>query len=214
MGCAAPAGGHEGADLMTPSGVPEYAITDGTVVPVSGSNEKGWNNLGGYAVMIRADHDIGPVKEGDLFYYADMNGRSPLPIGSKVQAGQVVGYSEDTGQGPEGTRGLFPPHLHLGWYDGSGGRSEKADRESEPRKQQCHRPEKPEPGEGGGCETAGCSVEPDDPQTTGEPPEDTIPSASRTTVFTDEEKESDPQLTAEPMAGEDGASGEETDAVP
>ncbi len=74
--------------------------------------------------MIRADYNIGTVKEGDLFYYAHMDGRSPLPIGSKIRAGQVVGYSGDTGQGPEGTRGLFPPHLHLGWYDGSGGRSD------------------------------------------------------------------------------------------
>lgn len=123
-GAARPQGGHEGTDLMTPSGVPEYAITDGTMVPVSGSNKKGWNSLGGYAVMIRADHDIGPVREGDLFYYAHMDEKSALPIGAKVRAGQVVGYSGDTGQGPEGTRGLFPPHLHLGWYDGGGERSD------------------------------------------------------------------------------------------
>ena len=36
-------GGHEGTDLVTPSGVPEYAITDGTVVPVAGSDADGWN---------------------------------------------------------------------------------------------------------------------------------------------------------------------------
>jgi murein DD-endopeptidase MepM/ murein hydrolase activator NlpD len=53
-------GGHEGTDLMTPSGVPEYAITDGTVVPVAGSNADGWNTLGGHAVMVRADYSIGP----------------------------------------------------------------------------------------------------------------------------------------------------------
>ncbi|MGH3146884.1 MAG: hypothetical protein ACRDTR_13910, partial [Rubrobacter sp.] len=48
---------------------------------------------------------------------------STLPIGTRVRAGQVVGYAGDTGQGPEVTRGLFPPHLHFGWYDASGGRS-------------------------------------------------------------------------------------------
>ena len=123
-GAARPQGGHEGTDLMTPASVPEYAVTDGTVVPVAGSNPNGWNTLGGYAVMVRADYSIGPVKKGDLFYYAHLERESPLPIGARVRAGQVVGYAGDTGQGPEVTRGLFPPHLHLGWYDGSGGRSD------------------------------------------------------------------------------------------
>ena len=117
-------GGHEGTDLMTPQGVPEYAVTDGTVVPVAGSNADGWNTLGGHAVMIRADYSIGPVKAGDLFYYAHLERKSPLRIGTRVRAGQVVGYAGDTGQGPPGTSGLFPPHLHLGWYDGTGGREE------------------------------------------------------------------------------------------
>ncbi len=117
-------GGHEGTDLMTPSGVPEYAITDGTVVPVAGSDVGGWNSLGGHAVMVRADYSMGPVEAGDLFYYAHLERESPLRIGTRVSAGQVVGYAGDTGQGPPGTSGLFPPHLHLGWYDGTGGREE------------------------------------------------------------------------------------------
>jgi len=117
-------GGHEGTDLMTPSGVPEYAITDGTIVSVAGSDADGWNTLGGNAVMVRADYSIGPVKAGDLFYYAHLERESPLEIGDRVGAGQVVGYAGDTGQGPPGTSGLFPPHLHLGWYDGTGGREE------------------------------------------------------------------------------------------
>ncbi len=117
-------GGHEGTDLMTPSGVPEYAITDGTVVPVEGSDADGWNTLGGHAVMVRADYSMGPVEAGDLFYYAHLERKSPLRIGTRVSAGQVVGYAGDTGQGPPGTSGLFPPHLHLGWYDGTGGRED------------------------------------------------------------------------------------------
>jgi murein DD-endopeptidase MepM/ murein hydrolase activator NlpD len=117
-------GGHEGTDLMTPSGVPEYAITDGTVVPIAGSDAEGWNSLGGHAVMVRADYSMGPVEAGDLFYYAHLERESPLRIGARVSAGQVVGYAGDTGQGPPGTSGLFPPHLHLGWYDGTGGREE------------------------------------------------------------------------------------------
>jgi hypothetical protein len=109
---------------MTPSGVPEYAITDGTVVPVAGADAGGWNTLGGHAVMVRADYSMGPVEAGDLFYYAHLERKSPLRIGTRVSAGQVVGYAGDTGQGPPGTSGLFPPHLHLGWYDGTGGREE------------------------------------------------------------------------------------------
>jgi peptidoglycan LD-endopeptidase LytH len=122
-GAPRPQGGHEGTDLMAPAGTPEYAVTDGTIVPVIGSNGNGWNTLGGYALMLRAAYSVGPVREGDLFYYAHLEKESALPLGAAVRAGQVVGYAGDTGQGPEVTRGLFPPHLHLGWYDATGARS-------------------------------------------------------------------------------------------
>ena len=116
-GAARPQGGHEGSDLMSPSGTPEFALTDGRLVAVAGSNENGWNRLGGYTVMLEAAYDIGPIKKGDLFYYAHMDRESYLPIGTEVRAGQKIGTVGDTGEGPEGTRGKFPPHLHLGWYD-------------------------------------------------------------------------------------------------
>ncbi len=116
-GAARPQGGHEGSDLMSPSGTPEFALTDGRLVAVAGSNENGWNRLGGYTVMLEAAYDIGPIKKGDLFYYAHMDRKSSLPIGTEVRAGQKIGTVGDTGEGPEGTRGKFPPHLHLGWYD-------------------------------------------------------------------------------------------------
>jgi murein DD-endopeptidase MepM/ murein hydrolase activator NlpD len=122
-GAPRPQGGHEGTDLMAPTGTAEYAVTDGTIVPVAGANENGWNTLGGYAVMLRADYPVGPVKEGDLFYYAHLERESALEIGTRVRVGQTVGYAGDTGQGPEVTRALFPPHLHFGWYDASGARS-------------------------------------------------------------------------------------------
>jgi peptidoglycan LD-endopeptidase LytH len=116
-GAPRPQGGHEGTDLMVPTGTAEYAVTDGTIVPVAGANENGWNSLGGYAVMLRADYSVGPVKKGDLFYYAHLERESALEIGTRVRVGQTVGYAGDTGYGPEVTRGLFPPHLHFGWYD-------------------------------------------------------------------------------------------------
>lgn len=122
-GASRPQGGHEGTDLMVPTGTPEYAITDGTIVPVAGSNDNGWNSLGGYAMMLEASYSVGPIRKGDLFYYAHLQRASDLEIGSQVRAGQVLGYAGDTGQGPEVTSGLFPPHLHFGWYDTSGARS-------------------------------------------------------------------------------------------
>jgi murein DD-endopeptidase MepM/ murein hydrolase activator NlpD len=115
-GAPRPQGGHEGTDLMAPTGTAAYAVTDGTIVAVAGANENGWNTLGGYAVMLKAAYSVGPVKQGDLFFYAHLNRESALEIGTRVSVGQTVGYVGDTGQGPEVTRGLFPPHLHLGWY--------------------------------------------------------------------------------------------------
>ena len=116
-GAARPQGGHEGSDLMSPAGTPEFAITDGRLVAVAGSNENGWNRLGGYTVMLEATYGIGPIKKGDLFYYAHLDRESSLPVGTEVRAGQKIGTAGDTGEGPEVTRGKFPPHLHLGWYD-------------------------------------------------------------------------------------------------
>jgi hypothetical protein len=69
--------------------------------------------------MLEAAYDIGPIKEGDLFYYAHMDQKSVLPMGTKVRAGQQIGVAGDTGEGREVTRGKFPSHLHLGWYDTS-----------------------------------------------------------------------------------------------
>jgi murein DD-endopeptidase MepM/ murein hydrolase activator NlpD len=125
-GSPRPQGGHEGTDLMSPAGTPEFAVTDGTIVEVAGANENGWNRLGGYTVMLEAAYDVGPIRADDLFYYAHLDERSTLPIGAEVRAGQQVGVVGDTGEGPEGTRGEFSSHLHLGWYDAgeAGARSE------------------------------------------------------------------------------------------
>jgi murein DD-endopeptidase MepM/ murein hydrolase activator NlpD len=116
-GAARPQGGHEGTDLMGLTGTPEVTITDGTIVLVKGANENGWNRLGGYTVMPKAAYDAGPIEAGDDFYYAHMEEESVLKIGTKVRAGQQIGVVGDTGEGREATRGKFPPHLHLGWYD-------------------------------------------------------------------------------------------------
>ena len=71
---------------MSPTGTPEFPITDGTIVPVAGASESGRNHLGGYGVMIEAAYDVGPVEKGHLFYYAHMDRESVLPVGaSKIR---------------------------------------------------------------------------------------------------------------------------------
>ena|SRR5215204_1435901 len=111
-------GRHVGTDVFVPEGTPIYSVTDGTVVRARGSGEGGWNDLGDYTVMVEAAYDVGPIEEGDLLYYAHLNRPTDLRLGETVEAGQMIGEAGDTGQGPEGTRGRFDPHLHLGWYDG------------------------------------------------------------------------------------------------
>lgn len=111
-------GKHEGTDVFAPEGTPIHSITGGTVVRARGSNENGWNSLGGYTVMVEAAYDAGPIRRGDLLYYAHMNSQGGLRPGALVEAGEQIGAVGSTGQGPEGTRGRFEPHLHLGFYEG------------------------------------------------------------------------------------------------
>lgn len=117
-GAARVQGTHEGTDIFAPEGTPIRSITAGTVNRAFGSGGNGWNNLGGYTVMIEASYDVGPIERGDRLYYAHMNGPTALEPGDTVRAGQKIGEVGNTGQGPEGTRGKFEPHLHLGWYAG------------------------------------------------------------------------------------------------
>ena len=87
----------------TPSGiVPIRSITDGVVENI------GWNELGGYRVGIRSNG-------GAYFYYAHLDAPpTHIEKGDVITAGQVIGMMGDTGYGSEGTRGLFPVHLHIG----------------------------------------------------------------------------------------------------
>lgn len=100
--------GHEGTDLMPPENLPgsfEVAsITAGTVEKI------GWLEKGGYRIGIRSPR-------GGYYYYAhlDSYAREFVP-GDQVEAGEILGYMGDTGYGPEGTRGRFETHLHLGIY--------------------------------------------------------------------------------------------------
>lgn len=105
---------HEGTDLMASNNTRGYfpiiSITDGIV------ENMGWLEQGGYRIGIRSI-------SGGYFYYAHMDTYAPeLKLGDTVIAGQLLGFMGDTGYGPEGTKGQFDVHLHLGIYvlsDGS-----------------------------------------------------------------------------------------------
>lgn len=99
--------GHEGTDIM--AGVnqrglyPIVSMTDGIV------SKKGWLKKGGYRIGIQSP-------SGAYFYYAHLESYADLNEGDEVRAGDILGFMGDSGYGPEGTRGQFAVHLHLGIY--------------------------------------------------------------------------------------------------
>lgn len=111
---------HEGTDVFAPEGTPIYSVTGGEVVPVSGSDARGWDTTGGWTVMVEATEGVGPVEAGDTLYYAHMIEPANLEPGDRVEAGQQIGRVGSTGEGPQGS--ILPDgrseHLHLGWYAG------------------------------------------------------------------------------------------------
>ncbi|HYF91886.1 MAG TPA: peptidoglycan DD-metalloendopeptidase family protein [Symbiobacteriaceae bacterium] len=97
---------HEGIDILAPKGTPIVAVASGTVV------RYGWNTLGGYRLTVQLD-DF----PGWRFYYAHMDRYAVgMYLGARVRAGQVIGYTGNTGEGPERTEGKFVSHLHFGVY--------------------------------------------------------------------------------------------------
>lgn len=97
---------HQGQDIMAATGTPVVAAGGGRVLRI------GWNQYGGWRLLLALDD-----APGYRLYYAHLNGYGPnLYEGARVQPGQLVGYVGSTGYGPEGTRGRFPPHLHVGLY--------------------------------------------------------------------------------------------------
>lgn len=95
---------HEGVDIMAKEGTPVIAAVSGRVV------RSGWNTLGGWRVTVRD-------ARGVEYYYAHMRDQPKLKVGDRVEVGNQVGRVGRTGEGPRGTKGGFPPHLHFGMYD-------------------------------------------------------------------------------------------------
>jgi murein DD-endopeptidase MepM/ murein hydrolase activator NlpD len=91
-----PGGWHHGEDIFAPEGAPILAVADGTIHTV------GFIKLGGYRLWLRDDL-------GNQFYYAHLSAYSPLAIeGTRVEAGDVIGFVGDTGDAEGGA-----PHLHF-----------------------------------------------------------------------------------------------------
>lgn len=99
--------GHEGTDIMASTDkrglYPILSMTDGVITSL------GWLEKGGYRVGITSNSGI-------YYYYAHLDSYAGLKKGQKVSAGTLLGYMGDSGYGPEGTKGQFAVHLHVGIY--------------------------------------------------------------------------------------------------
>lgn len=83
---------HNGVDGRAAVGTPVYAVTDG-IVQVAKDNPTG------YGLYVVLDHEIC----GSLYSHLS---RFVVKIGQKVESGDVIGYSGNTGQSTG-------PHLHF-----------------------------------------------------------------------------------------------------
>jgi len=107
---------HFGNDLMCSEGTPIIAVESGVIEGI------GWNYLGGWRIGIRSEN------KNRYWYYAHMRKLHPyvknLEKGSKIEAGDVIGYVGSSGYSnvlendlmPENDNavdGKFETHLHF-----------------------------------------------------------------------------------------------------
>lgn len=98
---------HLGHDMMTSVGTPVIAVESGTIEAL------GWNQYGGWRIGIRSHDNL------RYYYYAHLQKDRPytenLYIGATVTAGDVIGYTGQTGYSlKENTNNIDTPHLHFG----------------------------------------------------------------------------------------------------
>ncbi len=98
--------GHEGLDFGVALGLPYYAAADGRVVHAS---DRRWSSdtASNYGWHVVIDHG------GFCTVYAHAQAGLPVSVGQQVDAGQIVGYSGNTGNSSG-------PHLHFGLLDKTG----------------------------------------------------------------------------------------------
>jgi peptidoglycan hydrolase-like protein with peptidoglycan-binding domain len=103
----APRGGgrlHEGVDIIAAAGKLIYAVVDGTITRQYFDQP---GSLSGNGIRLTAPN-------GTYFFYAHFSRFAPgIGIGTKVKAGQVVGYNGETGN-------ASTPHLHFEVHPGGG----------------------------------------------------------------------------------------------
>lgn len=98
---------HLGHDMMGQTGTPIIAVESGYVEAL------GWNQYGGWRIGIRS------FDRRRYYYYAHLRQNFPynksLKVGSKVTAGDVIGYLGHTGYSArENVNNIDTPHLHFG----------------------------------------------------------------------------------------------------
>lgn len=99
---------HEGTDIFANHGTPVYSTCYGYV------EVKGWNKFGGWRIGIRDVHN-------NYHYFAHLRSfNKDIQQGDVVKPGDLIGTVGNSGYGPPGTTGKFPPHLHYGIYKFNG----------------------------------------------------------------------------------------------
>jgi murein DD-endopeptidase MepM/ murein hydrolase activator NlpD len=96
----------QGVDISAPGGTPEFAVCSGTVV---------LHGIGGFGPSAPVLHCDSPLSGFDYVYYGHAGPGNFVPIGSHLNAGQVI---SEVGSGIVGISS--GPHLEIGFADAAG----------------------------------------------------------------------------------------------
>lgn len=92
-------GKHQGLDFYAPSGSPVYACVDSVIT------DSYYSTSYGYVVILNGDYD----DNNYFFFYAHLQEKSSIEIGTAITAGTIIGYAGKTGN----AAGMRPDQEHL-----------------------------------------------------------------------------------------------------